>query len=127
MKGQPISVFIKTETELAISIELAAQWFCELIDEEQADFIIAVARRASQTFKDDPGHQWWLVGKHLVTCKCGTDEARSLVEELNNGINAGRHMEIDALPTSLHDHDCKCPACQSHALALRESLKHEPR
>lgn len=83
-------VFIRTETEVMLSISLAAQWFCELSDEEMADFFIAVSRHAAATFTGDPGHQWWLVGKHLVTCACGTDEARGLVEELNNGIRAGR-------------------------------------
>ncbi len=64
----------------------------KLDDEAQADFFIAVAKRAKETYTGDPGHQWWLVGKHLVTCACGTDEARSLVTELNNGMSAGRRM-----------------------------------
>ena len=83
---------IKTERTVELSIETVAQWFCELNDEQQADFFIAVAAEA-HTWPHHADHQWYLVGRHLVNCTCGTPEALALVEELSNGIRAAQRTK----------------------------------
>jgi hypothetical protein len=89
------TVEIETKTVVTLDIDLVAQWFCGLNDEAQADFFIAVARQAEgEHWPSDQGNQWWLVGKHLVTCACGTDEARNMVIELNNGLRAGQREPV---------------------------------
>jgi hypothetical protein len=88
---KPYRAVIKSEETVELSIDLVARWFCELDDEQQADFFIAVAARA-QAWPRDQGYQWYLVGRHLVNCSCGTPEALALVEELSNGIRAAQNQ-----------------------------------
>lgn len=72
----------KTETlTIGLDIETAAAWFCELDDEQQADFFIAVARRA-ESWAVRPETQWISVGQHLRDCSCATDEAREMIRAL---------------------------------------------
>jgi hypothetical protein len=67
-----------------------AECFCEMYDEEQAQFFIEVAAIA-KTWEEGRSpclwvDQWELVGKHLRTCSCSTDEARDLVISLARGV-----------------------------------------
>jgi hypothetical protein len=82
-------VEIESKTTVELDVELVAKWFCELDDEKQADFFIQVAKRA-KGWERDQGHQWWLVGRHLVNCICGTTEALDLVAELSYGIQSAK-------------------------------------
>lgn len=79
------TVEIVTKTKLTLDVQVAAKWFCGLSDEQQADFFIAVAKEA-ESWDQPQWDQWWLVGKHLRTCSCSTDEARELVHHLYRGL-----------------------------------------
>ncbi len=65
-----------------------AEMFCEMIDEDQAQFFIEAARIAATwpTKHGGASYQWYVVGKHLQTCECSTDDARSMVQDICNGI-----------------------------------------
>ena len=63
-----------------------AEAFCELQDEEQAQFFIEAARIAEAWDREKgslgASWQWFTVGKHLKRCACSTDEARAMVHDI---------------------------------------------
>lgn len=79
-------VRIKTETEVDLNVELAAQVFANLDDEQQADFIIQVAEIAKGWGPGKAWYQWFTIGRHLATCDCSTQEARDMILEIARGI-----------------------------------------
>lgn len=80
-----MSAKITVTTEVELSITVAAQWFSNLDDEAQADFFIKVAE-LSKPWGALWTQQYYLVGRHLATCQCSTDEARQLVESISEGL-----------------------------------------
>lgn len=78
---------ITITTEVELDITAAAGWFAGLDDEKQADFFIKVAE-VSKAWDPLWASQYYLVGRHLKTCKCSTYEARELIEILNHGLKA---------------------------------------
>lgn len=89
-----IEAVITTRQTVELSLDIVADWFCELSDDQQAEFFIAVAERGKKWTCDSKGfclganHQWWLIGRHLATCKCATEEARDMVCTIVEGIKA---------------------------------------
>lgn len=65
-----------------------AEAFCELDDEEQADFFIETARRFQEWGPASRSMQAHAIGRHLATCACSTYEARALVEEIAGGLES---------------------------------------
>jgi hypothetical protein len=56
-----------------------AEAFCELDDEQQAQFFIEAARIAEGWPANPRVMQWYSIGRHLATCSCSTWEAREMV------------------------------------------------
>ena len=78
---------MKLTVDLALSpAELAAS-FCDLNDEEQAQFFIDVARIAQGWKGVYRSMQWFSVGRHLRDCSCSTYEARDMVKEIAGGLD----------------------------------------
>lgn len=78
---------MKVTLDLKLSIVQLAQAFCDLDDEEQAQFFIEAARIASTTWERPATFmQWRSVGKHLATCACSTDDAREMVRDIAEGL-----------------------------------------
>lgn len=63
-----------------------AELFCQLNDEQQADFFIACAKYAREKWDGPQSMQWFSVGAHLRTCACSTFEARQMVSDLHSGL-----------------------------------------
>ena len=60
-----------------------AQAFCDLNDEQQADFFEAVGGIAdgwSGTM------QFFMVGRHMKTCECVTQSGIRVIEEIHDGL-----------------------------------------
>lgn len=72
---------ITTTVEIDITPEVAATWFAGLNDEEQADFIIHVAKEFG-AMPAGGGSQILYIGKHLAECECSTEAARQWVRDL---------------------------------------------
>ncbi len=71
--------------EMGIYPDELARFFCEMDDEQQAEFFIACARHAKEW--DFSAHgQWFAVGRHLKECDCSNDSARDMVKCLNLGL-----------------------------------------
>ena len=64
-----------------------ADAFCELDDERQAQVFIEIAALA-QTWGTSPSMQWFYIGKHLRDCACSTWEARDMVKEIAEVLEA---------------------------------------
>lgn len=94
MEGKNMThrVVITTKAEIELSMDLVAQWFCELTDEAQAAFFIAVAECAESWTLGAPSEQWYLVGRHLFDCACSTDAARDLIYHIAKGIKAAERQ-----------------------------------
>lgn len=71
-----------TTTEVDISLDLIAQCFTHLTDDEQAQFFVKVAEYAERDYPASPEQQWWYVGRHLRTCECSTEAARDLLRAI---------------------------------------------
>lgn len=82
-----------TLTAAHVTIELSvgqlAMAFSELSDDDQAQFIIEVARIAESWPAGGNVHQWIAVGVHLRQCECSTPEARRLVKDIALGVGSG--------------------------------------
>lgn len=80
---------MKIEVQLDLTPAQLAQAFCDLDDEQQAQFFIDAARIARETWEAPATFlQWREVGKHLATCACSTDDARELVRDIAEGMDA---------------------------------------
>jgi len=77
---------MKISVDLKLAPIQLAEIFCEMSDEEQAQFFIETSRLVKE-WNDIARHLQWLeVGKHLRECECSTDEARELVKDIYQGI-----------------------------------------
>lgn len=88
---------MKVEVEIKLTPLRLAEAFCEMNDEDQAQFFIEAAR-VCRTWDDETGRamQWWSVGKHLSACACSTEEARDLIRDIVGGMEHGRGAELSA-------------------------------
>jgi hypothetical protein len=62
-----------------------AEAFCEMSDEEQAQFFVECAAIAEATWSGEIS-QTHAIGRHLAKCHCATPEARKFVLEIAEGI-----------------------------------------
>lgn len=65
-----------------------AEAFCELGDDDQAQFFIECARIA-EGWEQSAGMQWSRIGRHLATCECSTYEAREMVRDIAGAVADG--------------------------------------
>ncbi len=83
--------YMKLSVDLKLTPEQLAEAFCDLNDEQQAQFFIEAAR-IGETWPTKHGGasvQWYKIGKHLQTCECSTDDARSMVRDIHDGVTTG--------------------------------------
>jgi hypothetical protein len=73
---------MKIEVTVALTPHRLAEAFCDLSDEEQAQFFIECAEIAETQWDHHAGMQWSAIGGHLRTCECSTYEARQMVEDI---------------------------------------------
>lgn len=83
-------VKVTTETTIDLSVEVAAQWFCGLTDDEQCRFFVAVAK-ITKDWPDGGDGQWYHLGGHLKNCECSTDEARGMIRALARYMETSTH------------------------------------
>jgi hypothetical protein len=77
---------VKLTVEHKLTPRELAEAFCEMNDEDQAQFFIECADVAKAwTFgagSYGADWQWFTVGRHLATCECSNDDARDMVREI---------------------------------------------
>jgi hypothetical protein len=77
---------VKLEVTLDLTPAQLAEAFCELGDEEQADFFIAAARIALEKWTHPACMQWHAVGRHLRDCSCSTYDAQQMVSDIADAL-----------------------------------------
>lgn len=86
-----VTAEIETKVKITVDIQLLAQWFAGVDDDTQAKFFVAVCEEAKNWGSVYQGQQWYAVGSHIRNCKCSSDLARNMIEELYNGLKTGNH------------------------------------
>lgn len=91
-------VEIKVETKITLDVATVANAFCEMSDEQQAQFFIEAAKLATawNDGRGATGMQWWYVGRHLRNCACATEEARDMVREIVQSMDYQDNSEAAA-------------------------------
>lgn len=73
---------------ISLTIDEAAEWFAGISDDDMAQFFCKVAEHAkcwpSPSFR--PDHMWYLVGRHLASCECATDDGRNMLRGIVNAM-----------------------------------------
>lgn len=81
---------IKVTTEIELEIATAARWFAGLTDDEQCQFLVAVASEADK-YPGDPDNQWYYLGGHLRNCECSTEGARDMIRKWAYWVDNSTH------------------------------------
>jgi hypothetical protein len=87
---------MKITADFQLTTQQLAELFCQLTDEEQAQFFVECGRIAATWSPYGADAQWREVGKHLQVCACSTDEARGIVNEIHYGLH---HNQPKTKPT----------------------------
>jgi hypothetical protein len=80
---------VEMKSTVEISIELLAQVFCGLSDDEMCRFFVEVAKEASKVPTFD--NQWYFLGGHLRNCECSTPEAREMIDSIHHHMHNSSH------------------------------------
>lgn len=82
---------MKATVDVVLTPLQLAEEFCEMSDEQQAQFFIEAARLGHEWDEGaDPAGQWLAVGRHLRTCSCSTEAAREMVYFIARGSDPDR-------------------------------------
>jgi hypothetical protein len=73
---------LSVDVDLKLTPETLAAAFCDMDDEQQAQFFIEAARIAETWTSSSRHMQWFYVGRHLKTCTCSTEDARAMVRDI---------------------------------------------
>lgn len=73
---------MKITVEISPTIAQLADAFCQLTDDDQAQFFIECARIMQSWGGAHRAMQAHYIGRHLRDCQCSTYEARELVREI---------------------------------------------
>jgi hypothetical protein len=79
----------KSKLQRATASEIAGL-FCDLSDDEMAEFFEAVATEARDVWDGNPDLQWMMTGEHLVTCKDACGLGAEMIEKLYHWIQRAR-------------------------------------
>lgn len=76
---------VELRTEVEVTVEVLAEVFCALDDDQMCKFFVEVNRRAQLVPAFD--NQWYYLGGHLRSCECSNESTREMLR------NIVRHME----------------------------------
>lgn len=81
------TVRVPTTVEIEMTPRMLAEAFCDMDDEDQAQFFIECAEIA-KGWPHAGGMQWHFVGRHLATCECSNEDARNLVRDIHHAMSS---------------------------------------
>ena len=76
---------IELKSKVNLTVELLAEVFCALDDDQMCKFFVEVHRIAEQNPHFD--NQWYYLGGHLRNCECSNEGTREMLR------NIVEHME----------------------------------
>ncbi len=81
---------IELRSKVNVTVEVLAEVFCALDDDQMCKFLVEVARLA-QNFQGSPDNQWYYLGGHLKNCECSTPEAREMIKRWAHYAEVSEH------------------------------------
>lgn len=74
--------------QIAITLDLKemAECFCEMNDDDQAQFFVEVAKIMETWPTMAKDNQPYYIGKHLAECDCSTPESREFITNIYNSM-----------------------------------------
>ncbi len=88
---------IHREVAIELTSEDLAEAFCEMDDDQQAQFFVHVAHNMSAWKPSGAAMQLRFIGDHLRECECSTADARNWVVELAACVGEDRLRQIAAI------------------------------
>jgi hypothetical protein len=80
---------LEVKASVEIDLETLARAFCEMDDDQQAQFFVKVAEIAKEFSGFD--NQWYFLGGHLRNCECSTDDAREMIDSIHHHMHNSTH------------------------------------
>lgn len=80
---------IELKSKVNVTVELLAQCFAALDDDQMCKFFVEVHRIADQ----HPGfdNQWWYLGGHLRNCRCSNEGTREMLRNIVHAMETSTH------------------------------------
>ena len=86
-------VNVEVKIKIPINLDLLAQAFADMNDDEQTQFFVKVAEIA-KTWDNKWGgaqSQWINIGGHLRNCQCSSDAARDMIRDIAWALDNSNH------------------------------------
>lgn len=77
---------MKIELDAKLTTAQVAAAFCELNDDEQAQFFEEVAKIA-RAWDRPASLQWYALGRHMASCACSTFAGRAIIDEIHGAMH----------------------------------------
>jgi hypothetical protein len=83
-------VELELKSKVEVTVEVLAQCFCALTDDEMCKFFVEVARLADE-WRNSADTQWYYLGGHLRNCACSTEGAREMIRQIAYQMEHSEH------------------------------------
>jgi len=89
-------VKLNVTVDVPLTLDQLAGLFVELDDDSQAQFFVKVAALMQTWTPHERNTQAFYIGRHLRDCACSTDDARELIEEIRESMQADTKHPTEA-------------------------------
>lgn len=80
---------VEFKTKVEVTVEVLAQCFVSLDDDQMCRFFVEVNRLAQQSPHFD--NQWYYLGGHLRSCSCSNEETREMLRNIVHHMETSEH------------------------------------
>lgn len=80
---------VELRTKVEVTVEVLAEVFCALDDDQMCKFFVEVHRRASEVPAFD--NQWYYLGGHLRSCECSNEGTREMLRNIVQHMETSEH------------------------------------
>lgn len=81
---------LELKSTVDVTVEILAQCFAALNDDEMCKFFVEVARIANE-WPANPGNQWYYLGGHLRNCECSNEQTRDMLRQIVHQMEHSEH------------------------------------
>lgn len=80
---------VEMTSTVDVTVEVLADVFCALDDDQMCKFFVEVHRRASEVPTFD--NQWYYLGGHLRNCECSNEGTREMLRNIVQHMETSNH------------------------------------
>lgn len=80
---------VELRTKVEVTVEVLAEVFCALDDDQMCKFFVEVHRRAEMAPAFD--NQWYYLGGHLRNCECSNEGTREMLRNIVQHMETSEH------------------------------------